>query len=102
MATPNFWDDGEAAQKVIDECNALKAWTIPYKELFKQFTDIKELLPEAEEINDTELIQELVGSLPQIEKGLSDLEVRKMLSGELDNKDCYLEINAGAGGDRIM
>ena len=98
MATPDFWEDGEAAQKVIDECNALKVWTIPYQDLFKQFTDVKELLPEAEEIEDTELIQELIESLPEIEKGLSDLEVRKMLSGELDNKDCYLEINAGAGG----
>jgi peptide chain release factor 2 len=29
---------------------------------------------------------------------LSELEVRKMLSGELDNKNCYLTINAGAGG----
>ncbi len=36
--------------------------------------------------------------LSDIEKKLGDLEVRKMLSGELDSKDCYLEINAGAGG----
>jgi peptide chain release factor 2 len=39
-----------------------------------------------------------VSSLDEIERQLGDLEVRKMLSGELDNKDCYLEINAGAGG----
>jgi peptide chain release factor 2 len=29
---------------------------------------------------------------------LSDLEVQRMLSGEMDNKDCYLTINSGAGG----
>lgn len=98
MADPNFWDEAEAAQKVIDECNSLKAWTVPYQDLCKRFADVKELLPEAESINDSELIQELTASLTDIEKGLNELEVRKMLSGELDGKDCYLEINAGAGG----
>ncbi len=98
MAAPQFWDDQEAAQKVIEACNALKFWTVPYQELKTRFTDVKELLPEAEELGDADLIQELTDSLNDIEKKLSDLEVRKMLSGELDSKDCYLEINAGAGG----
>lgn len=98
MALPNFWDDQEAAQKVIEACNALKLWTVPFQELSARFQDVKDLLPEAEELGDSELVQELVQSLDDIEKKLGDLEVRKMLSGELDVKDCYLEINAGAGG----
>lgn len=98
MAAPGFWDDQDAAHKVIESCNALKLWTVPYHDLKVRFYDVKELLPEAEALGDGELIQELHDSLVDIEKHLSDLEVRKMLSGELDNKDCYLEINAGAGG----
>lgn len=98
MAAPNFWDHQEAAQKVIEACNALKLWTVPYHELKTRFQDVKDLLPEAEELGDGELIKELTTSLADIEKKLGDLEVRKMLSGELDGKDCYLEINAGAGG----
>ena len=95
---PGFWDDQDAAHRVIESCNALKLWTIPYQDLKVRFADVKELLPEAEELGDAALIQELLASLADIEKKLSDLEVRKMLSGELDGKDCYLEINAGAGG----
>ncbi len=98
MAAPEFWDDADGAKKIIDECNSLKLWTIPYRELKGKFEDVKELLPEAESIGDSDLVQELFNSLEEIEKRLSDLEVRKMLGGELDNKDCYLEINAGAGG----
>lgn len=98
MSASNFWDNQESAQKVIEECNALKLWTIPFQELKSRFSDVKDLLPEAFEIGDDELIQELLESLASIDKELSELEVRKMLSGELDNKDCYLEINAGAGG----
>ena len=98
MASPGFWDDQEAAKKVIDECNALKLWTVPYQTLKSRFEDVVSLLPEAEELGDADLVQELVGNLADIEKNLGDLEIRKMLSGELDSKDCYLEINAGAGG----
>jgi peptide chain release factor 2 len=98
MADPGFWDDQDAAQKVIEETNALKLWTEPYKDLTRRFQDVKDLLPEAESIGDSELVKELTESLGDIDRKLSDLEVRKMLGGELDNRDCYLEINAGAGG----
>jgi peptide chain release factor 2 len=98
MAAPGFWDDQDAAHKVIESCNALKLWTVPYHDLKVRFYDVKELLPEAQALGDGELVQELIDSLIDIEKQLSDLEIRKMLSGELDSKDCYLEINAGAGG----
>lgn len=98
MEGASFWDDNEKAQKVISECNELRAWTLPYQNLKQRFADLKELLPEAYESGDSGLIDDLIQELNQIEKGLGDLEVRKMLSGELDNKHCYLSINAGAGG----
>lgn len=98
MEVPEFWEDNTAAQKVISECNALKAWTIPYKDLKERFTNVKTLLPEAEECGETELVQDLLQELHLVEKGLAELEIRKMLSGELDSKNCYLSINAGAGG----
>lgn len=98
MAAPEFWDDQEAAHKMIAECNALKVWTVPYQQIQARFTDVKELLPEAFALGDAELIQELLQTLKSVEELLQELEVRKMLSGELDNKECYLEINAGAGG----
>ena len=98
MESQNFWDDNEKAQKVIAECNQIKGWTVPYSELKSKFSDAKELLPEAYDLQDNELISDLLGELDLIEKGLGDLEIRKMLSGELDNKNAYLSINSGAGG----
>jgi peptide chain release factor 2 len=98
MAESSFWDDQQAAQKTIDECNLLRRWTVPYRDLKSRFQDVLDLLPEAESIGDADLVKELMGQLDDIDKKLGDLEIRKMLSGELDAKDCYLEINAGAGG----
>lgn len=96
MEEGDFWNDNEAAQKIISECNTLKGWTHPYRDVKKRFEDAKSLLEEVDEEDD--LYADLQSELQEIEKGLEDLEIKKMLSGELDNKSCYLSINAGAGG----
>lgn len=98
MEAPGFWDDNLAAQKVIAQVNELKAWTVPYKDVKERFENICALLPEAEEGGDLEFAGELIKELDTLDKELADLEVRKMLSGEMDAKNCYLSINSGAGG----
>ena len=98
MEAPNFWDDNDYAQKLIQESNALKAWLLPAKDLKLRFDSLKEIFPEAYDSGDETFIQELFTELDVVEKSLADLEIRKMLSGEMDNKNCYLSINAGAGG----
>lgn len=98
MEQPTFWDDNERAQGVIAECNDLKSWAVPYHGLKQRFLDVKELLPEADETGDEALVQELLDELKTVERGLGELEIRRMLSGELDKHGCYLSINAGAGG----
>lgn len=98
MEEPDFWQNSEHAQEVIGECKDLRGWTTPYQTLKKSFEAVKELYPEAVELGDEDLLQELAEEMHSIEKSLSDLEIKKMLSGELDSKSCYLSINAGAGG----
>ena len=98
MSSPKFWEDNNAAQKVIEECNKLKAWTEPFHDLEKRHSDVSEMFPDAFEMDDEELISELSDELEKIETSLEGLEIKRMLSGELDSKNCFLSINAGAGG----
>lgn len=98
MEDPEFWNDNAKAQEVIAEANALKGWTIPYREIKNRFEGVETLLPEACEMEDESLVDELLEELSKVEKELETLEVRRMLSGEMDNKACFLSINAGAGG----
>ncbi len=98
MSEPSFWDDQSEAQKTIQSCNALKAWTEPYRDLSNRYQTTAEMFPDAYEMQDQELIQDLIEELKKMEHSLEELETRKMLSGELDNKNCFLSINAGAGG----
>ena len=94
MEEGSFWSDQEKAQKTIAEANALKVWTVPYRELKRRFEDVASLLEEA----DADFMEELVLELAAVEKGVEDLEIKKMLSGKLDHLSCFLSINAGAGG----
>jgi len=98
MEKSDFWLDSDKAQIVIDEAKSLKAWTEPYNDFKQRFHDLSALLPDAFASEDQAFVAELLQELSNIEKGLSELEIRRMLSGELDNKNCYLSINSGAGG----
>lgn len=98
MEDSQFWDSQEKAQKTIAESNELKGWTLPYMDLKDRFEGVESLLPEADDLGDEALVQELMGELKKIDKELSVLEVRRMLSGEMDKKNSYFSINAGAGG----
>jgi peptide chain release factor 2 len=98
MHQPSFWDNSKMAEKTVKKCNLLKSWTVPYKKLSERFSNIKELYPEVKKAEDEAFLQEVVDEILKIEETLQELEIRKMLSGELDSKSCFISINAGAGG----
>jgi len=98
MEESHFWENAEGAKKVIKEIQDLKIWTLPCAQVKERFENVKALLPEADPTKDSLFVDELLIELQLIEKELSELEVRRMLSGELDSNNCYLTINSGAGG----
>lgn len=98
MEEPDFWENQDQAQKLIRESNLLKAWTKPASEVKIRLENVSSLLPDAIDLEDEGLIEELASELEEVQDIVGELEIRKMLSGELDSKNCYLEINAGAGG----
>ena len=55
MESQDFWNDNDKAQRIIAECNKLRAWTVPYNSLKSAFNDVKELLPEAYDTQDQAL-----------------------------------------------
>lgn len=98
MLESSFWDDQQKANKTISEVNLLKSWLEPYKDLVTRLGDVKALSAEAVSTHDEAFIEELKTELETIEKQVSELEIRRMLSGELDQSNCFLSINSGAGG----
>ncbi len=98
MTLPSFWEDQSRASQTIKKANILKSWLDPYKDLSRRSSDVKALIKEAIEAQDVAFLAELNAEIVAIEKELESLEMRKMLSGEMDSLNCFLSINSGAGG----
>ena len=65
---------------------------------FSRWENIVSDFEVAKELEDEELIKEAEGNLVQVEKELDSFEIKRMLSGEYDEANAILTVNAGAGG----
>src|SRR5262252_7707970 len=96
MGQPNFWDNQERAQQIIQQLKPLNDLLKPAEDLETAKGDLEVLAELAEE--DTQLEAELEGELASFEKRLVDFELRAMLSGPYDAGNAFLSIQAGTGG----
>ncbi len=60
--------------------------------------DNAELIELGELEGDTAIIAEAEAALESLQKDVQRRQIESLLSGEADGNDCYLQINAGAGG----
>lgn len=66
--------------------------------LDQELSDNLELIELGEAEDDADVVVEAHQALARLQKRLAKLELQSLLSGEADSNDCYVEINAGAGG----
>ena len=95
---PDFWNNREKSEKTIKEMNSLKNETEEIISIKNEIESNLELIKLLDTEPDEALIEEIIKSIPKIEK-LIEKEKRKIsLSGPYDRNDCILEIHPGAGG----
>ena len=82
----------------MQEISARRQWVDLWKEIFQKSEDFHTLIELGEESQDASLEAELQSELTQLEKKLSELEFKNMLSGPDDQRNAILTIHAGAGG----
>jgi len=98
MAAPEFWEDQEKAQKVLQESKALKGQVETLQNLEKRLEDLQVLLELAEEEKDESLIPELSQGKKELQKALERFELQLLLSDPYDKNNAILELHPGAGG----
>lgn len=98
MERPRFWDNQEAAQKVVAELKSLRAEVEPVQQLLQRADDAQVLLELAEEQDDEQSRAEVQHELEAIAEKVEHTELLVLLSGENDTRPCFLSIQAGAGG----
>ena len=95
---PNLWDDQKAAQQVLKDRDALSQKIDTIKKVEQDLDDALTLYEMGEEESDPDTIDESEKALDNLSKHVSKLQIASLLSGEVDANDCFIEINAGAGG----
>ncbi|MBL7232494.1 peptide chain release factor 2 [Komagataeibacter oboediens] len=95
---PDLWNDSEAAQKLMRERTLLASQIEGVQRLEADVNDTLELVELAEMEGDSAVVAEALASLRALAEEAKRRETESLLSGEADSNDCYLEVNAGAGG----
>lgn len=99
MGGGDFWNNQEAAQKVIGEYQLLKAQTEGLSKVIESFEDAKVGYELAHEDGDEDLLAEADESLYQLTRNMERVELQSLLSGKHDHRDCFVSIQAGDGGN---
>lgn len=98
MEESSFWDNPDEAVKIVKEKDRIAGLLEPVVELQKQLQDLEELFEMASSENDQEMLQELSSSLATLATTSISKQIEAVLSDPNDSLNCYLGINAGAGG----
>lgn len=94
MQKPEIWANQKKASELGSQIRDIK----DNLEFLKKWQDVIDDTETALEIADEELLTEAIEQLNAMERALEKFEVKQMLSGEYDEADAILTINAGAGG----
>ncbi len=97
MSTGSLWSDQEKAKELTQKRRWLEDSIREFETIQKALGDIGEILQTTPE-EDLETLSMLYEELQSLEKPIRDLEIKTFLSEEMDHKNAYLTVQAGAGG----
>ncbi len=95
---PALWDDPKRAQEIGRERKALEAVVLGLEAIDQDLSAARELFELARAEEDDATLEAVAADVAAIEQRVAELEFRRMFSGPMDARPCFLEINAGAGG----
>lgn len=95
---PGFWNDQKNAQTILQNTKSIQEWIDFWKKVDTLYSGTEEYIELAELEEDENLAQEIEAEIEKLKESVEDLELRSMLGGKDDNKNCMLTIHAGAGG----
>lgn len=97
-SVPDFWDDIENSQRILQKISFLKSRIRNYKKLKNLYEDTETLIDLAIEEKDLSLLDEARKNVELVQKELENQRLEILLNGEFDSKNAILTLHAGAGG----
>ncbi len=98
VARPDLWDDQDEAKKINTEYANVKTDIDQFDQLAGELEDAEVLHELAREVDDASQEPDLDAAVRSITKQLDGLDLRSLFTGEHDEADCIVQINAKDGG----
>ncbi len=95
---PALWNKPEEIQKLNKEKTLVEKAVQEFENFDRGLDDAQVLMEMAIDAQDEATFAEAKQEVIRLEKMGQDLELKRVLNGELDANSCYLSINSGAGG----
>ena len=98
LEDPKVWDDAQRAQAMGKEKKSLEDIVLTLRDLSQQLVDANDLFELARSEDDEDTLNSVVADIDGMEKVVAGLEFRRMFANPLDPNNCFIDIQAGAGG----
>lgn len=95
---PEVWQDPNKAKELLQKKKRLERTLSTFDGLSQRFNDARTLLQMADEENDDATRTEAIQEFKTLRKEVERLQTERLLSGEADANNCFIEVHAGAGG----
>ncbi|HLP99111.1 MAG TPA: peptide chain release factor 2 [Sideroxyarcus sp.] len=95
---PAIWNDAKRAQDLGRERKSLEDVVLGLTAIAQNLDDAAELFEMAQAENDDDSLLSIADDVQDIEKRVEALEFRRMFSNPADPNNCFIDIQAGAGG----
>ena len=97
-AQPDFWNDIENSNKILQKISEIKNKQQKYYKLLSTSNDTSVLIDLAKEEQDEGLLEEIKINLNLIKISIEEQRLETLLNGEYDSRNAILTFHAGAGG----
>ena len=106
---PGFWDDHEAAQKLLKEKKTIENKVNAYRDMEQTLEDIEVLIEMAEEgeASSSEeenalMVEEITTAYEDYLQKAEELRLKTLLTGQYDSNNAIFSVHAGTGGVDAM
>ncbi len=95
---PELWNNKAEAQKILKEKSLIEEKVSQFLAIKNGIKDNRDYFDLAKLEADAQMISDIEKNLAALKKTADDFEIECLFSGENDTNNCFLDINAGAGG----
>ncbi|WP_183963436.1 peptide chain release factor 2 [Quisquiliibacterium transsilvanicum] len=98
LEAPDIWNDPKHAQDLGREKKMLEDVVLNLDSIDAALKDAADLFAMASDEDDADTLVAVETDVAEVERKVEDLEFRRMFSNPADPSNCFIEIQAGAGG----